>query len=199
MPRHRRLYRPEIIRILARFSRKHPRLSYPRFVIGAYDDLNPERTTNPDDNFSIAESISAWMTPKTIQFRQRISEDLRVYIDQFNRPDLYARRYCTKARLNWNKAKEHATRQIMRVFYQVNETHAASKRRAEYTIPVIHDYLKVVRGAHDVRQIDIQLHNGIDGLEQRSDIIQNCLDVRSVDRAIAETIAENNEIENGVA
>jgi len=196
MPAHRRLYRPEMYRQLERLARKWKKLSYPRFCIQAENEINPDRTNDPDDNFSIVESVRGFLSPKPLSHPYR-QGDLRIFIDSLRRPDLYAIRFLNNQRRIWNEQIENHAVQLYRVFYTIIETHAATRRRQEYQIPMIYDYLQTLRGRESVRQVDTHIHNTIAGLEERSAMVHTCLNTGLVDSEIERVLEENRRIQNG--
>lgn len=187
-----RLYRKETVRELARLKRtKWSKLPYPNFVIQAESEINPERTNDPDVNFSEAEAVGGFITP--IPIRQRtINTDIRTFIDEFGRPDLYAIRFFKRRRDAWNDDIKNATRIIYCLTYDARQLLPRGRTRI-----VQHKYLQTLRGQDAVRQLDRHLVSGIDGLEEKRLGIQPCVDEDAVDRAIAETLAENERIQNG--
>ena len=196
MTQHKHLYRPEIYLQLQRIARKWPALDYPRFVIQAERDMNPERTNEPDDNFSIMESIRGFLSPKPIRARVKMSEDLMFYEDSVKRPDKYARGFCDRSRYRWNKDPSNKVRQIYVIYYDTMEIHKQTKRKAAYQIDVVYHYLRVMRGVYHVRQMDKHFDNQMNGISNKREIIQACLNTKAVDRAIEETLQENDVIQS---
>ena len=99
MPRQRRLYRAEIYRQLERLKRKWRKLDFCDFVLRAEHELNPELSNEPDDNFGLMEAIRGYIVPIPLRYRQ---DDIRQYIDNLGRPDLYAKNYFNRQILRWN-------------------------------------------------------------------------------------------------
>ncbi len=196
MPRHRRLYRPEMYRQLERLARKWKKLSYPRFCIQAENEINPDRTNDPDDNFSIVESVRGFLSPKPLSHTYR-QGDLRIYIDSLRRPDLYAIRYLNRQRNIWNESVEGETVKLYSLPYPVVETHAARRNQPERNERVIYDYLQTLRGREAVNSVDTYISNTINGLEDRRAAIRIGLNVRTVDRGIEQILEENRRIQNG--
>jgi len=181
-------------RQLERLARKWKKLTYPRFVIQAESEINPDRTNDPDDNFSIPESVRGWIAPIPLRYR---SDDLRTYVDHLGRPDRYAIGYCNGYRRSWNEDIRHHEAQIYVVKYRILETHPATKRKPEYSVPVTHSYLQTLRGKDSVRQIDRHFVDMMGGLEEARERVQPCIDEDAVDRAIEQVLAENERIQNG--
>jgi len=187
----RRLVRPEIIRAVARIKRHWSKLPYPRFVIQAEHEMNPEHSNDPDANMSVAESVAGFLTPIPIQLRNR-NTDIRMFFDMYNRPNLYMTRLANNQRLNWNLDPANVYRMIYCFAYQVVEV----DRRGRETL-VRHKYLQTLRGVNKVRELDEGYVHSIDGFEQRREAIQGSADIRTVDRLIDQTITENEHIQNG--
>lgn len=159
-------------------------------------ELNPDFTDDPDDNFSILESVRGFLSPKPLNSPYRHG-DLRLYIDSLGRPDAYALNRLNRQRLEWNQGFEGSTLRLKRVFYPVKLTHPATKRRAEYIEPVLYDYLQIVRGKQAVAQIDQHLQNMTDGIADVREDLQRCANTRDVDREIQRVLKEIDDIENG--
>jgi hypothetical protein len=193
---NRRLDRPEMTLQLARISRKNPELSYARFCIEAIKDMNPEKNTNPDDNFSRIESIRGWMSPKPLNKRIAMSQDLRLILDSLKRLDLYAAKFCDNIRWRWNHEAGNETKQVRIIKFAQNEIHPATKRNPEQIIPVYHSYIRFLRGKDEVGQLDKHLADEMNGIEETRETIQNCVNTRAVDRAFDEVIEENERIRN---
>lgn len=187
-----RLYRREVVRELARLKRiKWSKLPYPNFVIQAESEINPDRTNDPDVNFSEAEAIGGFITPIPIR-RRTINTDIRLFIDEFGRPDPYAIRFFKSIRSVWNDDPKNQTRHIYCLTYDARQLLPRNRARI-----VQHKYLQTLRGEDAVRQLDRHLVNGIDGLEETRLSIQPSANVDEVDRAIREVLEENERIQNG--
>lgn len=192
------LYRSYLYQQLARIARKHKKLDYPRFCIQAFTEMNPDFTSDPDDNFSILESIRGFLSPKPIGSTFRNQSDLRFYIDSVGRPDLYAIRCLDRQRSRWNQGIEGSTLRLKRVYYPVTIPHPAKKGIPAWSETVLYDYLRIARGKEDVNQINIHAQNTINGLNDSiDDINANCLNVRNIDKEIQRVLQENRNIENG--
>lgn len=189
---HERLFRPETRGALRLIRRRWKTLSYPRFVVQAEREMNPERTLEPEDNFTIWESVAEWIRPIPIRLRE---DDIRTYIDGYGRPDSYATAYCNGRRREWNENIANYPVQIYRVYYDYTKIIPATKRRKERREPVTWDWLQTLRGRDSVRQVDTMFVNMIDGLEERRQAIQSCENARTVDQRIDEVLRENEAIE----
>lgn len=178
-----------MIQALGRVARKYKGLDYARFVIKAENEINPERSNDPDVNFSRIESVMAWVAPIPLRLR---SPDIRVYIDSLDRPDLYALRYCDRQRLEWNEDPAYYPLFIYRIYHDAVEIYPGARGRPERRINVIYDYLQTIQGRDNVRQVDAHLVNTIDGLEDRRASIQGAENIREVERVRERVL---NEIE----
>lgn len=158
--------------------------------------MNPDFTNDPDDNFSILESIRGFLSPKPLSSPYRHG-DLRLYIDSLGRPDAYALNRLNRQRLEWNQGIEDSTLRLKRVFYPVELPHPATKRTPAYTENVLYDYLQIVRGKQAVAQIDQHLQNMTNGIEDVRTDLQQCANIKNVDTEIQRVLQENRDIENG--
>jgi len=191
--RHRRLYRPEIYNELARISRKWFRLNYPRFCIQSMNDINPERRDDPDVNFSHAEAVRGYLSPKPTKHRQG---DLRLFIDSLGRPDKYAMANLKRQIFNWNQRIANRLNMIYVYSCEVEEIIPATRRHEERRTRVKYDYLRVLRGSDFVNHVEGHIDGTIGGLEKRKDIIQDSRNGRRVDTAIRTVLTENERIQN---
>lgn len=191
MPTRVRVYRPEMVRDLARLKRtKWSKLPYCNFVIQAESEINPDFLDEPDVNFSEVEAVGAFITPIPLRYRTP-NTDIRIYIDDFGRPNLYHIRFFRSQRVCWNQLARNHARMIYPMYYDVTEITKSRTRE------VTHTYLQTLRGQQRVRQLDTHLINTIEGLEDRRLAIQTSIDTNLVDRAIAEVLDENRRIQNG--
>ena len=158
------------------------------------NEMNPDFTDNPDDNFSIVESVRGYIAPRPLNAR---SPDIRLYMDQLGRPDLYAIRCLNRQRNAWNNdIAKHST--MLYVFHHdVKEVYPATKKLPERIVEATYDYLRVLRGVDFVRQLDEHIHDTISGLEARATTIRDAVNIRAVDSAIDSVLQENREIQNG--
>src|SRR5512134_738916 len=179
MPINRRLRRRWMIQSLSRIARKYKNLTYPRFVIKAESEINPERLNDPDVNFSRIESVMGWVAPIPLNLRP---SEIRVYVDSMDRPDLYTLRYCDRARLEWNEDPAYYPLFIYRIHVDAIEETQATKTRPRQEVPVVYHYLRTMRGRDEVRQVDGHIANTIEGLEDRRASIQAAENIREVER-----------------
>lgn len=194
MPRQRRLYRAEIYRQLERLKRKWRKLDFCDFVLRAEHELNPELSNEPDDNFGLMEAIRGYIVPIPLRYRQ---DDIRQYIDNLGRPDLYAKNYFNRQILRWNSNPENRHRQIYKIGFNVTEIHR-TRRREPYEEVRVYTYLKTLRGDEFVSTVDERIDRVINGLNDRRDSIEVCRDVDAVERAIEERLRWQEEnVENG--
>lgn len=193
---HRRLYRPEIYRELARISRKWHKLNYPRYCIQAMHEINPDNLNDPDMNFSHVEGVRGYLSPKPLTHRQR-QGDLRLYIDSLDRPDKYATSNLNRQIVYWNLDIANHLNMIYRFSWEVEEIRPATSRRKEIRTLVVYDYLRVLRGKDFVGNIQNHIDGTIGGLQERIEAIQDSRDGRKVDAAVRNILTENEHIQNG--
>jgi hypothetical protein len=179
-----------MIQSLQRIARKNPELDFARFVIEAENELNPERSNDPDYNFSFVEAVAGWVAPRPINQR---ASDIRVYIDEFGRPDLYAKRFCGQNKLRWNEDPATYPLFIYRIEHDAEEIYPATKRRGEKRIDVVYDYLQTMQGEDEVKQVDTHMANTVQGIEERRAAIQGALDIQEVERVRERVLQENAE------
>ncbi len=191
---HRRLYRPEIYRELARISRKWFRLNYPRFCIQSIQEMNPERLNDPDMNFSHAEGVRGFLSPKPVEYRKG---DLRLFLDSLGRPDKYAMVNLKRQIFYWNQKIANRLNMIYVYSCEVEEIAPATARREERRTLVNYDYLRVLRGKDFVGRVDGHIDNTIGGLEERKEWIRDSIDGRKVDAAVRTILTQNEHIQNG--
>jgi hypothetical protein len=164
-----------MIQSLSRIARQNKKLDFPRFQIEAERQLNRERTNDPDNNWSRVEAISGYITPRPLNLRP---EDIRVYMDQFGRPDLYARRYCDNALLRWNKDPRYYPLYVYSSV-PINATEVTARGRQ---VEVVYHYIRTIQGKDEVRAVDGHLASTIEGLEDRRASVQLADDIREVQR-----------------
>lgn len=191
---HRRLYRPDSYRELARISRKWSRLNYPRFCIQAMHEMNPDWLNDPDMNFSHTEAVRGYLSPKPLAYRKG---DLRLFIDSLGRPDKYANENLKRQIFYWNQQIANRLNMIYIYSCEVEEIIPATARREERRMLVNYDYLRVLRGKDFVGRVDGHIDNTIGGLEERKEWIRDSIDGRKVDRAITAVLRQNEHIQNG--
>ena len=183
MPREQRLYRDPIIRILEKIRKKWARLNYPQFCIQAQRELNPEKSPDPNKNYSIRESIRAFAGP--------------LYIDEHGRISGYVIDVYNRMRNRWNEHPDNHWRQLYRRRFEVQIFRRPTRTDPSNTETVIHSYLRSPRGNPDVADIDEHFGNVEDGIVQTRRRVADCRNVRHVDRAIEEQLRENDRIQNG--
>jgi hypothetical protein len=194
MVRHRRLYRPEIYQELARISRKWSRLNYPRFCIQSMYDMNPDHINDPDMNFSHAEAVRGFLSPKPLTYRKG---DLRLFLDSLGRPDKYAIEKLKREIGYWNQKIANRLNMVYVFSCEVEEIIPATARKEETRNLAIYDYLRVLRGRDFVSHVEGHIDGTIGGLEERKEWIQDSVDGRKVDRAVRTILTENERIQNG--
>lgn len=175
MPINRRLRRRWMIQSLSRIARKHKKLDFARYCIEAEREINPDRSNEPDYNYSRTEAISGYIIPRPLNMRP---DDIRSYIDEYGRPDLYARRYCDSVILQWN----NDARYYPLYFYSSVPVDAVEITPRGRRIEVVYHYLRTIQGKQEVRAVDGHLASTIEGLENRRASVQLADDIREVER-----------------
>lgn len=164
-----------MIQSLSRVARKHKKLDFARYVIEAERELNPTRTNDPDNNFSRVEGISGYIIPRPLNLRPA---DIRIYMDQLGRPDLYARRYCDNTILRWNKDPRYYPLYI----YSSVPVNAVEVTPRGRQVEIVYHYMRTIQGRDEVRAVDGHLASTIEGLEDRRASVQLANDIREVQR-----------------
>lgn len=188
MPKHRRLYRKPIRDQLAKIARHWNKLTFPRFCIQAENERNPDRLADPDKNQSKAELVEGFI-------RGHLG---KIPVDSRGRPDSVIMAFANSALRRWNRRPENHTTQLYSIPYTQREIIPATKRKPQFEIDVIHDYLQTLRGKDSVRNVDRRFHSGIAGMETSSKIIQNCVNTKAVDEQLERVLQENQRIQDGV-
>jgi len=196
-PRRRRvkLFRQDMIKQLARPRRKKwSRLSLPRFIIQMWEEMNADRTHNPDDNFSMSEVLTAWIQSIRIVDRWL---DIRREVDELGRPDRYARKWADRIVREWNKDDANARKQIYCMKRPAILVHRSTRNSPEVEEPVWHFYVEVLEGNEAVNQIHQRVAEVRQGLDDTDARIEGCRNTKAVESAIREVLAENEQIQNG--
>jgi hypothetical protein len=163
-------------------------------AIRAESEMNPDHDDNPDNNYSFLEFAKSWIEPHPLHLG-RIIVYMRHFMDNYGRPDYYVIREFKRQVAEWNKETKHQNIRLGIYRSLVTEITPATKRRPEIKKEVYHYYLRIIRGKQFVRQREEQINITMEGLEESKTRDQNCINVRLVDKAIEETLREQ---ENGI-
>ena len=125
--------------------------------------MNPDMVDDPDMNFSHAEAVRGYLSPKPVAYRKG---DLRLFIDSLGRPDAYAMAKLKRQILYWNQQIAHRMSMIYVYSCEVEEINPATKRREEKRVLVDYDYLRVLRGKDFVSRVEGHIDETIHGLER---------------------------------
>ena len=180
---HRRVYRNFMKNTLGKISKKYPWLTYPEFLIKAYRQINPDKSENPQKNFSELEGIAGYV--------QKFKDQIILIFDSKGRPDLYIKKQYVGERKDWNHDPAHTIGQIDIIPHIVHEFQDP-RTQHKYKQPkeVYNDYVEILQGKTPVSIVDKHLNDTGMGIEDMRKVKSESTSVLRVQRYIDKLIAE---------
>ena len=180
---HRRVYRSFMVKILGKISKKYPWLTYPKFLIKAYSQVNPERSVNPQKNFSELEGIAGYV--------QKFKDQIILIFDSKGRPDLYIKHQYVGERKDWNHDPAHTVGQIDIIPHMVHEfQNPRTLHKYKQPKEVYNDFVEILQGKNAVSIVDKHLNDTGVGIEDMRKIKSESRNVVRVQRYIEKLLAE---------
>ena len=181
MPSSVRLYRRSMYERLEQIAADWNKLSYCRFVIQAEREINPDWLEDVDFNFSTLETIRGYT-----------GEDL---MTDTGRPDRNLTMYFIQVKKQWNEDPARHYVQLYVVEHEAIQMQKPTKTRPERSRSVLYHFLETLRGRGAVGLVTRRMNNGMAGLQEAKDRIQDSVRISRVDSAIEEILQQNARIQ----